>query len=125
MIDNVNVGVLLNVLDNHFGLNGIPNRQHLLHVKRQVIDIATDLAILNADDPLCMSLARSATARHLGLISLDIKNPFISNHVNSGGLAGVVSGDGKLLVLDKKRQIISAELANFPVSLGGTFGVWH
>ena len=44
----------LNVAADHLGLRGIDTLEELAEVKRIVVEVARDTAVLNADDPLCL-----------------------------------------------------------------------
>ena len=54
----VNVGAVLNVQSDHLGLKGIDTLEQLAEVKRVVVEVATDCAVLNADDPLVLQDVR-------------------------------------------------------------------
>ncbi|MBV8782763.1 MAG: cyanophycin synthetase, partial [Gammaproteobacteria bacterium] len=51
-VSEVNVGAVLNVQPDHLGLKGIDTLEQLAEVKRIVVEVATECAVLNADDPL-------------------------------------------------------------------------
>ena len=51
------MGAVLNVKADHLGLRGIGTLEQLAEVKRIVVEVARDTAILNADDPLCLKMA--------------------------------------------------------------------
>ena len=53
-VPEVNVGAVLNVQSDHLGLKGIDTLEQLADVKRVVIEVAKDCAVLNADDPLVL-----------------------------------------------------------------------
>ena len=59
------VGACLNVKADHLGLKGIDTLEQLAEVKRVVIEVAKDTAVLNADDPLCLMMADYTEAKHL------------------------------------------------------------
>ena len=48
--ERCNVAACLNVSADHLGLRGIDTGEQLAEVKRVPIEIATDAAVLNADD---------------------------------------------------------------------------
>jgi cyanophycin synthetase len=48
----VDVGAVLNVQPDHLGQKGIETVEQLALIKRTVVEVATDTAVLNADDPL-------------------------------------------------------------------------
>ena len=62
-VRQVNVGAVLNVQSDHLGLKGIETLEQLAEVKRVVIEVATDCAVLNADDPLVLKMSGSRKRR--------------------------------------------------------------
>jgi UDP-N-acetylmuramyl tripeptide synthase len=93
VIDGVDVGVMLNVHDNHIGLNGIHTREELSRVKRQVVQNARKLAVLNADDPLCLAAQESITAPRICLVSMVSNNREVLAHQRNGGMVAYLSSD--------------------------------
>jgi cyanophycin synthetase len=49
-----NVGAVLNVSLDHLGLGGIDTLDQLAELKRIVVEVARDCAVLNADDERCL-----------------------------------------------------------------------
>ena len=45
---------MLNVASDHLGLKGIDTLEQLAEVKRIVVEVATECAVLNADDALVL-----------------------------------------------------------------------
>ncbi len=52
------VAAVLNVQSDHLGLSGVDTLEQLAEVKRIVVEVARDTAVLNADDPLCLEHGR-------------------------------------------------------------------
>src|SRR3546814_18097036 len=50
-VRHVDVGAVLNVASDHLGLKGIDTLEQLAEIKRVVIEVARECAVLNADDP--------------------------------------------------------------------------
>ncbi len=126
-IDGVDVGAVLNVHDNHLGLDGVSTREELAAVKSLVVQFARKLAILNADDPLCLAMRTQITAPALGLISLDPDNPLLAEHRRAGGLTGCLHRNGlddartEIRLFEGEMQIGALSAADIPASLGGRF----
>ncbi len=59
------VGAVLNISADHLGLKGVDTLEQLAEVKRVVIEVAQDTAVLNADDPHCLRMADYTSAKHL------------------------------------------------------------
>lgn len=115
------VGAVLNVTADHLGIDGIDTPEDLAVVKRMVVEVATDLAVLNADDPLCMAMVEHAGARRVCLVSMDSNNPHLAPHLERGGLAVVLSDgeDPQLLVCEgaARRQLIGVR--DIPATVEG------
>ena len=64
-------GAVLNVKSDHLGLRGIDTLEELAEVKRIVVEVARDTAVLNADDPLCLKMADYTEAKHLCYVTMN------------------------------------------------------
>jgi len=84
------VGACLNVTEDHLGLRGIETIDQLAEVKRVVIEVATDTAVLNADDVRCLKMADYSTAEHLCYITMNPNHTLVKEHIQSGGRAVVL-----------------------------------
>lgn len=85
-----NVGAVLNIQADHLGLRGIDTLEELAEVKRIVVEVAKDTAVLNADDPLCLKMADYTKASHLCYVTMSPKHPLVREHIRSGGRAVVL-----------------------------------
>ncbi len=85
-----NVGAVLNVQADHLGMRGIDTLEDLARVKRIIVEIARDAAVLNADDPLCLRMADYSKADHLCYVTMNPKHPLVREHIRSGGRAVVL-----------------------------------
>ncbi len=84
------VSACLNVAADHLGLRGIDTLEQLAEVKRIPMEIATDAAILNADDPLCLQMADYTRAERLSYVTMNPSHPLVKQHIKSGGQAFVL-----------------------------------
>ena len=84
------VGACLNVTEDHLGLRGIETIDQLAEVKRVVIEVATDTAVLNADDVRCLKMADHSAAKHLCYITMNPNHTLVKEHIQSGGRAVVL-----------------------------------
>lgn len=124
VIDGVDVGAVLNVYDNHIGLDGVPDRAGLARVKQEVARLARKLAVLNADDPLCLEMRGHVRAPRLCLVSASCDNPEVRTHLAQGGMAAVLkdAGNGpELLVREGGKLVGSLAAAKIPATHGGLF----
>jgi cyanophycin synthetase len=92
-VRHCDVGAVLNVKADHLGLRGIGTLEQLAQVKRIVIEVARDTAVLNADDPLCLEMADYADAKNLCYVTMDPGHELAREHIQAGG-RGVVLESG-------------------------------
>ncbi len=85
-----NVSACLNVSADHLGLRGIDTVEQLAEVKRVPIEIATDAAVLNADDTLCLQMADYTDAERLCYVTMNPSHPLVKQHIRAGGQAFVL-----------------------------------
>lgn len=87
---NCDVAACLNVSGDHLGLSGIETVEQLARVKRILIEIATDTAVLNADDNLCLEMANHTKAENICYITLADNHPLVREHIRAEGRAVVL-----------------------------------
>ncbi len=92
-VRHCDVGAVLNVASDHLGLRGIGTLDDLAKVKRIVVEVARDTAVLNADDPLCLKMADYTEAKHLCYVTMDPTHSLVGEHIRAGG-RGVVLESG-------------------------------
>ena len=64
--DRYDVAALLNVQDDHIGVDGIDTVEQMAELKAEVLQRARHAVVVNADDPLCMAMrSRAGTNRHI------------------------------------------------------------
>ena len=85
-----NVAACINVSADHLGLRGIDTLEQLAEVKRVPIEIATDAAVLNADDALCLQMADYTDAEKLSYVTMNPAHPLVKQHIQAGGQAFVL-----------------------------------
>lgn len=120
--DSCEVSAVLNVGDDHIGLDGIETREAMAAVKGVVLKAARQLAVLNAEDPLCLSLRETGRARETCLFALDPENGALRAHVGAGRMAVTVEGQGEeasiVLYRNGARAPVIA-LAHVPAAFAG------
>ncbi len=85
-----NVGAVLNVSADHLGLRGVTTLEQLAEVKRIVIEVARDCAVLNADDRLCLLMADHTKAARIAYVTMNPRHELVRQHLRAGGLAAVL-----------------------------------
>jgi len=78
------------VTPDHLGLCGIETVEQMAEVKRIVIEVAKDMAVLNADDPLCLKMADHSHAKRGCYATMNPAHPLVNEHVRAGGGAVVL-----------------------------------
>ena len=85
-----NVSACLNVAADHLGLRGIDTVEQLAEVKRVVVEVAKDVAVLNADDVLCLQMASYCHAERICYVTMNHGHPLVKEHIRANGLAVVL-----------------------------------
>jgi cyanophycin synthetase len=100
-VNEVNVGAVLNVQSDHLGLKGIDTLEQLAEVKRVVIEVATDCAVLNADDPLVLRMAGYTDAKNICYVTINPQHTLVREHIRAGGRACALEAgvNGQMITL--------------------------
>ena len=85
-----NVAACLNISADHLGMRGIDTLEQLAELKRIVIEVAQDVAVLNADDDLCLKMADYTDAKRICYFTLNANHELVREHIRAGGLAVVL-----------------------------------
>ncbi len=123
-LDALDVGAVLNVYDNHLGLDGVSSQEDLARVKRLVVENARRMAVLNADDPLCLAMREFVTAPKLCLVSAASDNPAVQAHQDAGGVVAYLDRSGanfELRLYEGRHCIGSMPGAEIPATWGGRY----
>ena len=123
-LETCDVGAVLNVFDNHIGIDGINSRQDLALIKRVVVENASKLAVLNADDDLCLAMQDHISVPEICLVSKRCDNPAVLAHLARGGLAAFLDGHGereRLKLCQGPELIGEIPVVDIPASWGGHF----
>ena len=84
------VGAVVNVSADHLGLKGVDTLEHLAEVKRIVVEVARDCAVLNADDLHCLRMADHTKAARIAYVTMNPRHDLVRKHLRAGGLAAVL-----------------------------------
>jgi len=84
------VSACLNVSADHLGLKGIDTLEQLAELKRVVIEVARDTAVLNADDDLCLKMADYTQAKNVCYVTMNPAHALVKEHIRAGGRAMVL-----------------------------------
>ena len=86
-VRHVDVGAVLNVQSDHLGLRGIDTLDELAEVKRIVVEVARDTAVLNADDPRVLRMAAYSNAKVVCYVTMNPQHELVREHIRAGGRA--------------------------------------
>ncbi|HEY5972189.1 MAG TPA: cyanophycin synthetase [Pseudoxanthomonas sp.] len=86
-VPSVDVGAVINVASDHLGLKGIDTLEQLAEIKRIVVEVAKDCAVLNADDPNVMKMSAYTDAKVICYVTLNPSHALVREHIRAGGRA--------------------------------------
>ncbi|MFD0321610.1 cyanophycin synthetase [Lysobacter gummosus] len=86
-VSEVNVGAVLNIQSDHLGLKGIDTLEQLAEIKRVVVEVATDCAVLNADDPNVLKMSAYTDAKVICYVTMNPSHALVREHIRAGGRA--------------------------------------
>jgi len=118
----INVGAVLNVKSDHLGMKGIDTLEQLAEVKRIVVEVARDCAVLNADDENVIRMSAHTDAKHLCYITTNPQHAVVREHIRAGGRACALEAgvNGQMITLyDKGRHIPLMWTHLIPATLEG------
>jgi cyanophycin synthetase len=121
-VSEVNVGAVLNVQTDHLGLKGIDTLEQLAEVKRIVVEVASDCAVLNADDPLVLRMSGYTEAKNICYVTMNPHHALVREHVRAGGRACALEEgvNGQMITLyEKGRHIPLVWTHLIPATLEG------
>jgi cyanophycin synthetase len=121
-VPEVNVGAVLNVQSDHLGLKGIDTLEQLAEVKRVVIEVAKDCAVLNADDPLVLKMAGYTEAKSICYVTINPQHGLVREHIRAGGRACALEAgvNGQMITLyDRSSHIPLVWTHLIPATLEG------
>jgi len=116
------VSACLNVAEDHLGMRGVDRIEQLAEVKRIVVEVAKDTAVLNADDALCLKMADYTQAKHLCYVTMNSGHSLVREHIRAGGRAVVLEAgiNGEMITIyDKGAHIPLLWTHLIPATLEG------
>ncbi len=100
----VDVGAVLNIAADHLGMKGIDTLEQLAEVKRIIVEVARDCAVLNADDPLVLKMADYTEAKNICYVTMNPQHALVREHIRAGGRACALEAgiNGQMITLYDK-----------------------
>jgi cyanophycin synthetase len=121
-VREVDVGAVLNVQSDHLGMKGIDTLEQLSEVKRIVVEVAKDCAVLNADDPNVLKMGGYTDAKVICYVTLNPSHGLVREHIRAGGRACALEAgvNGHMITLyDKGSHIPLLWTHLIPATLEG------
>ncbi|WP_075791160.1 cyanophycin synthetase family protein [Massilia putida] len=117
--DRCDIGMVLNVSPDHLGLDGVDTIEDLAQVKAVVPLAATRAVVLNAEDPLCVAMARRVHPDvEIVYFAMEADNPVLLRHLEEGGRA-VYFQDNSIVVADATYHQELLRVEAMPIAFGG------
>lgn len=113
------VGIVLNVSEDHLGLGGVQSLDDLANIKSLLAETVapTGTCVLNADNPYTLKMAERVPGQVI-LFSLNPANQFVQSHLWSGGTA-VVAASGAVQIRKPGGSIHVLNIADIPMTHQG------
>lgn len=121
-VTRVDVGAVLNVQSDHLGMKGIDTLEQLAEVKRIVVEVAEDCAVLNADDPNVLKMGGYTDAKVICYVTMNPSHGLVREHIRAGGRACALEAgvNGQMITLyDKGSHIPLLWTHLIPATLEG------
>jgi cyanophycin synthetase len=117
--DRCDIGMVLNVSPDHLGLDGVDTVEDLAQVKAVVPLSASRAVVLNAEDPLCVAMARRVHPDvEIVYFSMEADDPVLLRHLEEGG-RGVYFQDNAIVVADATYHQELLRVEAMPIAFQG------
>lgn len=121
----VDVGVISNVSEDHLGQYGVETKEDIAKVKGLVYDVVRPdgYGVVNADDPLVREQAKRIRGK-IAMVSLSGKeNEVFKEHIEKGGVGvapeEVEDGEEKIVVFANNQRIPVVDYRDCPLTFDG------
>jgi cyanophycin synthetase len=117
--DRCDVGIVLNVAPDHLGLDGVDTIEDLAQVKAVVPLSASRAVVLNAEDALCVAMARRVHPDvEIVYFSMEADDPVLLRHLEEGG-RGAYLQDKAIVIADGSVHQELLRVESMPIAFGG------
>ena len=103
-VRDIDVGAVINVAADHLGMKGIDTLEQLAEIKRIVVEVARECAVLNADDPNVLKMSAYTDAKVICYVSMNPSHALVREHIRAGGRACALEAgiNGQMITLYDK-----------------------
>lgn len=103
-VPEVDVGAVINVQSDHLGLKGVDTLEQLAEIKRIVVEIARECAVLNADDENVLKMSGYTDAKVICYVTMNPSHALVREHIRAGGRACALEAgvNGQMITLYDK-----------------------
>ncbi|MCK4258665.1 MAG: cyanophycin synthetase [Halanaerobiales bacterium] len=117
--DQSDVGIVINVTEDHLGLSGIETLEDLANVKSLVVETVKrdGICVLNGDNIYTQAMAKRCQGQ-IVYFTQNPQNSLINDHVGLGGIA-VVNNLGMIEIWTKDEKIPLISISKIPLTHGG------
>jgi cyanophycin synthetase len=118
--EECDVGVFLNVSNDHLGDGGIKTIEELAELKGIVLEsVKKDgYAVLNADYPHILNKIKDLKCNII-LFSTDINSPALNKHLKDGGIVVTLDEDGMIVIKQDPLDSWVANVIDIPMTIEG------
>lgn len=120
--DRYDVAALLNVQNDHIGVDGIGSLEEMARLKAEVLERAAHAVVVNAEDSLCLAmLAYAGAPRHV-LVSRDATAFDFQQHLGSGGpgvFCRIHEGTSWIVLAEGMTHFLLMPLQEIPATMNG------
>ena len=117
--DSCDVGIILNVAEDHLGIGDIDTIEQMAKVKSVIAEAVNPdgYAVLNADDPLVAEMAKNVKGK-VAYFSMNPDNPVIDEHLRRDGMAAIYE-NGYLALCEGKWTLRIEKAELIPITMKG------
>jgi cyanophycin synthetase len=120
--DRYDVGALLNVQNDHIGADGINSIEEMATLKAEVLERAEKAIVINAEDPLCLSMRDRSPAKDHILVASKPNVKVVNEHLATGGKAVYIDSSetaGKIIFARGDEHFPVISLSDIPATMNG------
>lgn len=118
--DLADVGVLINISDDHLGIDGINTLEELADTKALVLEAIKPegYAVINADDRMTPHIMKRLKSNSI-MFSKSVSNPLFKKHCKNPDNIGTYVKDSYVWVINAGKRVPLISLEDIPITFGG------